>query len=231
MAQKINLGPTDKVLDAGCGVGGSAIYLAENYNCTVHGITLSKNQADFATTKTAEKNLGRKVSFSVADFTKMPFKDESFDVIWAVESVCHAHKKEDFLKEAFRIIKQGGRLIVADFFRTMDIPDNSQKELLNNWAESWAVPDFEYIRNFEVIAKKTGFNSLQSDNITKNIKPSAERLYYCFYPGLICDGALRLVGKRNRLHKANVWSTYYQYKALKNNLWNYYIFTAIKKQA
>ena len=230
LAQKINLMPSDKVLDAGCGVGGSAIYLAGKYNCSVHGITLSKNQADFAKAKAKEKNLGEKVIFSVADFTKMPFPDESFDVVWAVESVCHANDKKEFLKEAFRVLKKGGRLIIADFFRTMDKPDKLQDNLLTNWGKSWAVPHFEYIRNFEEISVETGFTSVESENITQNIRPSAERLYYCFVPGIICDGFLRLVGKRNQLHKANVWSTYYQYKSLKDNLWNYYIFSAKKEQ-
>lgn len=229
LAQKVQINPSDKVLDAGCGVGGSAIYLAKKYNCSVDGITLSKNQVEFATEKADNKNLKHKLNFLVADFTKMPYNDNTFDVVWAVESVCHAHEKADFLKEAFRVLKKGGRLIIADFFRTMENPDTEQNKLLNNWGDTWAVPNFEYIKLFENKAVKAGFSVNKTQNITKNIRPSAERLYYCFVPGIICDGFLRFVGKRNHLHKANVWSTYYQYKSLKQDLWNYYIFSATKK--
>lgn len=228
LADKVQIKSTDLVLDAGCGVGGSAIYLAQKYNCSVHGITLSKNQAEFAENKAKEKNLNHKTTFSVGDFTKMPFNDESFDVVWAVESVCHAHEKSDFLKEAFRVLKKGGRLIVADFFRKMENPDIGEDKLLKNWGKSWAVPHFEYIKHFEIKANKNGFSNLQIQNITKNIRPSAERLYYCFVPGIVCDGFLRFIGKRNKLHQANVWSTYYQYKSLKKDLWNYYIVSAKK---
>lgn len=229
IAETVQIKESDKVLDAGCGVGGAAMYLAEKFNCHAHGITLSQNQVDFALNKAKERNLLDKVSFTAADFTKMPFPDESFDVVWATESVCHAHEKADFLKEAHRVLKKGGRLIVADFFRTMETPNQEEKALLDNWGKSWAVPHFEYINAFDDKAKMAGFSSTKTKNITQNIMPSAKRLYYCFVPGIICDGFLRAFGRRNKLHKANVWSTYYQYQSLKRNFWNYFIFMGVKQ--
>jgi len=228
LADNVKIKSTDKVLDAGCGVGGAAIYLAKKFNCKVEGITLSQNQAEFASQKAIENNLDDKIHFTVADFTKIPFEDESFDVVWAVESVCHANEKADFLKEAFRVLKKGGRLIVADFFRTMESPSEEENKWLNNWGRSWAVPEFEYISSFESKAAKVGFSYVNIENITPNIYPSAKRLYYCFVPGIICDGFLRIFGRRNKIHKANVWSTYYQYKSLKRNYWNYNIVKAEK---
>jgi tocopherol O-methyltransferase len=227
LASKVQIRAADKVLDAGCGVGGAAIHLAQKFNCSVHGITLSEKQVAYATLKAEEKKMNQ-VKFSAADFTKMPFEDECFDVVWAVESVCHAHEKADFIKEAYRVLKKGGRLIVADFFRIMEKPNEDENYWLNNWGMSWAVPEFEYIKHFEQKAVKYGFQNVKVDNITANILPSAKRLYYCFIPGVICDGILRLIGQRNKTHKANVWSTYYQYQSLKRNLWNYNIVQAIK---
>lgn len=228
LAEKAEISAKDKILDAGCGVGGAAIFLAQKFNCEVEGITLSQKQADFGKQKSIESKVQDKVNFSVADFTDMPFEDESFDVVWAVESVCHAQEKEDFLKEAFRVLKKGGRLITADFYRTMDKPTEEENEWLQNWGKSWAVPEFEFINSFEKKALKSGFTRVDSKNITANIYPSAKRLYYCFVPGIICDGFLRIFGKRNKYNKANVWSTYYQYKALKRGYWDYYIVDAIK---
>ena len=228
LATKVNITAADRVLDAGCGVGGAAIYLAKKFECIAEGITLSHKQVAFARQKAIENGTQHKTNFAVADFTNMPFADESFDVVWAVESVCHADKKDDFLKEANRVLKKGGRIIVADFFRTNARTTKEGDDLLQRWGESWAVPDFEYIGRFEQKAAAAGFNDVNVENITPNIVPSAKRLYYCFVPGIICDGVLRLIGKRNKTHKANVWSTYYQYKSLKRNLWNYYIVTAVK---
>jgi cyclopropane fatty-acyl-phospholipid synthase-like methyltransferase len=229
LAEKVGIAGSDKVLDAGCGVGGAAIFLAKKFGCSVDGITLSRKQVEFAGQKATENNIQDKVSFTVADFTRMPFEDESFDVVWAVESVCHAEDKGFFLKEAQRVLKKGGRLIVADFFRTRDSYTTEENDLMHNWAESWAVTDFEYIKQFENKAKENGFASIRTNNITHNILPSAKRLYYCFVPGIICDGFLRILGRRKKIHQANVWSTYYQFKSLKKELWNYFTVMAIKE--
>ncbi|GBL35406.1 27-O-demethylrifamycin SV methyltransferase [Filimonas sp.] len=188
LAGKVNIKATDKVLDAGCGVGGAAIYLAKKYHCQAHGITLSKQQVEFATLKAIENNVNSKVSFSVADFAQMPFEDESFDVVWAVESVCHAHEKADFLKEAFRVLKKGGRLIMADFFRTMETPDEVAAEWLNNWGKSWAVPEFEFIDSFEKKAAQQGFTHIQIENITDRIMPSANDFIIALYPASSATG-------------------------------------------
>lgn len=228
LAEKAEISSQDRVLDAGCGVGGAAIYLAGKFHCHVEGITLSQKQADFGRAKAAERHLQDKVNFSVADFTKMPFADESFDVVWAVESVCHANEKTDFLKEAHRVLKKGGRLITADFYRTMPNPNPEENKWLQNWGRSWAVPSFEFVDYFAEKAGECGFANVRAENITSNIYPSAKRLYHCFVPGIICDGFLRIFGKRNAYNKANVWSTYYQYEALKRGYWNYFIFSATK---
>ena len=216
------------ILDAGCGVGGSSIYLGKTFGCQVEGITLSQLQVDFATKRAMEAGLDCQVHFRVADYTKTHFPDESFDVVWAIESVCHAKNKYSFLKEAYRILKKGGRLIVADFFSNAAEERHNNSILLKKWADSWAVPEFASHSWFKEMTLENQFNLIHSIDITKHIQPSAKRLYYCFIPGIICDGVLRMFGNRTARHKANVWSTWYQYKSLKAGLWSYHIVKAVK---
>lgn len=218
----------DKILDAGCGVGGSSLFLASRFGCQVEGITLSEKQVIHARQKATELGLNEKANFSVANYIQTPFPDESFDVVWAIESVCHATEKKDFLQEAFRVLKKGGRLVVADFFSNDPDAGAAKNFLLHKWARSWAVPSFEGLDNFKNKAMESGFPSVESVDVTAQILPSAKRLYYCFVPGIICDGALRTLGKRTAWHKANVWSTLYQYKSLKAGLWSYHLVKAIK---
>jgi tocopherol O-methyltransferase len=111
-----NIQDPEIVLDAGCGVGGAALYISSNKNAKVTGITLSEKQVKFATAHTRDKKSDHNVSFHVIDYTNTPFEDESFDVVWACESISSAPDKSDFIRESFRILKKGGRLILSDFF-------------------------------------------------------------------------------------------------------------------
>ncbi|PCJ11734.1 MAG: SAM-dependent methyltransferase, partial [Gammaproteobacteria bacterium] len=101
LAQRAGITDQHKVLDAGCGVGGSSIWLARNVGCEVVGITLSAEQVNTCTANAKEHEASDKTSFKVNDYCNTEFEDNSFDVVWAVEPVCHAPNKADFVKEAF----------------------------------------------------------------------------------------------------------------------------------
>jgi tocopherol O-methyltransferase len=217
----------DYVLDAGCGVGGSSFHLANTYGCRTEGITLSEKQVAYATEKSIALDVSARVGFSKQNFTCTSFPSNHFDVVWAIESVCHAAEKAEFLREAFRVLKPGGTLIVADFFSN-EPAEYKKQEWINKWAESWAIPSFEHKDNFVDKAGKVGFMQVKAKDITSFIHPTARRLYYCFVPGIICDGFLRIFGKRTRMNKLNVWSTLYQYKCFKEGACSYYMVKAKK---
>lgn len=95
MLLKAKISKADLVLDAGCGVGGSSIFMAKDCGCMVVGITLSSNQALSAKNYSKEQGTGPMTDFQVMDFSNTGFADESFDVVWALESVCHADSKKN----------------------------------------------------------------------------------------------------------------------------------------
>ena len=228
LAEVAKIKSSDVVLDAGCGVGGSSIFLAKNIGCKVKGITLSAKQVETAKQNAKVHGVAEKAEFEVNNYTATNYPDESFDVVWAIESVCHVAEKADFLREAHRILKKGGRLILADFFSNTKNHALDKNSLLSKWATTWAVPEFEYYKDLEAKAKEIGFAKVEDEDATKNITASAIRLYLAFYPGYVCDGFLRMIGKRNALQKANLWSTFYQYHSLKKGLWSYHIIKATK---
>ncbi|MBX7140143.1 MAG: methyltransferase domain-containing protein [Chitinophagales bacterium] len=216
------------VLDAGCGVGGSSVYLAKETGCRVTGITLSQVQVAKAKENAAKHSVSDQTDFRVVNFTATPFDDQSFDVVWCIESVCHANDKAAFLREAFRILKKGGTLIVADFFRTEKDPALDTHHWMDRWAKTWAIPAFEKLSGFESKAIQSGFSTVDNMDITKPIFPTAKRLYYCLIPGIICDRFLRLFGMRTNWNMGNVWSTLYQYRSLVEGFWDYRIVKAVK---
>ena len=216
------------VLDAGCGVGGSSMWLAKNKQALVTGITLSHKQAARANKTAASIGLKNLAVFEVQDYTNTPYHSESFDIVWTIESVCHAANKEDFIKEAYRLLKPGGQLILADFFIVKDADVTGQREL-DAWGHGWAVPFFEKKERFENMLLKTGFTFVEMDDSTENIRRSAQRLYYAFFPGWLVSKVYNLFNRHTtEFSKKNVYTAYYQYKTLKKGLWKYYIVQARK---
>lgn len=213
----------DKVLDAGCGVGGSSLWLGSNIGCSAIGISLSQKQVNNANQTCRSLGLDSKVRFEKKDFTNTGYADNSFDVVWAIESVCHANDKSEFIKEAYRILKKGGRLIMADFFKKENLAGNDAA-IIHKWATGWAVPDFSTIKDFDSKLKEEGFKELQIQDATEAIRPSAKRLYRAYWIGWLGAKLYRLFHPNaSEFGKKNVDTAYYQYKGLKRELWKYHI--------
>ncbi len=102
-----------RILDAGCGIGGSALYLHRRYDCEVVGLTLSPVQAARATERAMAAGVADRVSFVVADVLATPYPAGEFDLIWSLESGEHYPDKAQFFRESDRILRPGGRLLMA----------------------------------------------------------------------------------------------------------------------
>lgn len=228
LAEHARITAADKVLDAGCGVGGSAIYLAKNIGCQVQGITLSEKQVQSCRRNAEAQGVANLTRFDRQNYLSTRFPDESFDVVWAIESVCYAFEKKDFLQESYRLLRPGGRLVVADFF-TVPLEEGSPEAILmDKWTDTWAIESYEVTEDFYRKMQEVGFKNSVVRNVTDKVLPSIKRLYYCFFPGIVITSVSEFFGKRNRLQTANTWSTYFQYKAWEKGLWSYNIFTGEK---
>jgi tocopherol O-methyltransferase len=195
LSGKAAISKNDRVLDAGCGIGGSSIWLAKNIGCNVIGISLSEKQVNKANALAAREGVEHLVKFEQKDFTQTGFSDESFDVVWAIESVCHANDKSSFLKEAFRILKKNGRLVLADFFKEEDLRAKDADQI-RQWAHGWAVADFSTKELFEKQLQQEAFSAIKIEDASKAIMPSAKKLYRSYFIGSILGFLYRLV-KRN----------------------------------
>lgn len=146
-----------KVLDVGCGIGGSSRILAQEYGFDVTGITISPQQVQRATELTPH-NVS--ATFKVDNAMAMSFPDASFDVVWCIEAGPHMPDKAIFAKELMRVLKPGGTLVVADWNQRDDrtIPLNFwEKPVMKQLLEQWSHPEFASIEGFAELLEATGF--------------------------------------------------------------------------
>ncbi|MCR9142251.1 MAG: methyltransferase domain-containing protein [bacterium] len=231
MAERAAIDSEDRVLDAGCGVGGSALHLARRVGCHVTGISISARQIARATEFAREEELTDKTEFLERDFTDTGFPDEHFSVVWAVESVCHARDKMDFLREAFRVLRPGGRLIVCDGFASRRNYSEPEERLMRRWVNGWAVESLESDEAFCDGARDIGFQNIHYEDITTNIMPSARRLYRLAMPTLFFGRLAQLLRIRSSVQTQNIVAARDQYRALRRKLWHYGIFYGEKPRA
>jgi len=218
----------DIILDAGCGQGGSSVWLAENYNVQVTGITLVPHQVKKAQKIAHKSQLDNRISFSEQDYSNTNFEDESFTLIWACESICHAEEKLDFYKEAFRLLKPGGRLICADYFRTERPLHQDGEKLLHDWLDGWSIKDIDGFLEHKKNAEKCGFIEVEIENITEYTRPSLKHLHSMASKLWRFGKFLKIIGLRNKINHGNHFGSIKQFEALEKKLW-YYGLLSLKK--
>jgi len=101
-----------RILDVGCGIGGSSRILAEYYGFNVTGITISRGQVKRARELTPH---WLNCNFQVMDALDLKFEDGSFDAVWSVEAGAHMNDKNRFADEMLRTLRPGGYLALADW--------------------------------------------------------------------------------------------------------------------
>lgn len=182
IADTINIKENDVVLDAGCGIGGPSIFIAEKYKCNIIGITLSHVQLEIAKENARKSPQAQKIKFYKQDYTKTEFDDGSFTKIFAIESVCHAEKKSDFIKEAYRLLSDDGQLIVLDAFLIKQELDKIDKMHLQRCLDGWVLPNLSHVDSFKSDLLEAGFDDIELIDLTRRVQKSIN--------GLFVDGML-----------------------------------------
>ncbi|MCD8488434.1 MAG: methyltransferase domain-containing protein [Desertifilum sp.] len=163
------------ILDVGCGIGGSSLYLAEKFQAAVTGITLSPVQAARAEVRAQTANLSQ-VQFQVADALNMPFAEGSFDLVWSLESGEHMPDKQKFIQECHRVLKPGGMFLMATWCHRPSGEGNwpLTPDELSHLAEIYRVYCLPYVISlpeYETIAVNQGFQEVRTADWSAAVAP------------------------------------------------------------
>lgn len=166
-----------RILDVGCGIGGTSRHLAARFpNARVQGITLSPNQVARATELAKEKGLTN-VSFQVMNALNMEFEDDTFDLVWACESGEHMPDKRKYVEEMTRVLKPGGRMVIATWCQREETPEApltpKEKADLQFLYDEWAHPYFVSVQEYGRLLEGTGkLDLVEVDDWTPQTLPT-----------------------------------------------------------
>ncbi len=163
-----------RVLDVGCGIGGSSRILANYYGFNVTGITISPAQVKRAKELTPSKC---KCNFKVMDALNLKFEEGSFDGVWSVEAGAHMNNKTKFADQMLRTLRPAGYLALADW-NSRDLkkrpPSILEKIILKQLLEQWIHPKFTSINDFSniLINNKNSSGQVIASNWNSFTNPS-----------------------------------------------------------
>ena len=163
-----------RVLDVGCGIGGSSRILANYYGFNVTGITISPAQVKRAKELTPYEC---KCNFKVMDALDLKFEEGIFDGVWSVEAGAHMNNKTKFADQMLRTLRPGGYLALADW-NSRDLqkqpPSMLEKIILKQLLEQWVHPKFISINDFSsiLINNKNSSGQVISSNWNSFTNPS-----------------------------------------------------------
>jgi tocopherol O-methyltransferase len=160
VAQAARIKPGCRILDVGCGLGGSSIYLAKHYRADVTGITISPIQVEMASATAASERAS--VKFIFMDAESMQF-DHGFDVIWSIEAISHLHDKGRFFAAAAQSLKPNGTVVLTDWFQKESLSPREHKKFIEPIEKSM-LSSLETIEEYRTLLRTSGLE-LQATEI------------------------------------------------------------------
>jgi tocopherol O-methyltransferase len=172
LAERAGVPRGGRVLDIGCGVGGSALWLADQFECDVTGITLSPVQARMATSRAKAKGLASRVRFEVLDANQWQPEPSCVDLIWVMESSEHFQDKPRFFEKCALALKPGGVLAVCAWLRRDGPQRDDEQNLVNAIAEAMLSASLGSLSDYQGWMRDAGLAVISAEDITRHVAPT-----------------------------------------------------------
>ncbi|PAA71323.1 hypothetical protein BOX15_Mlig015119g9 [Macrostomum lignano] len=198
LCSALSLRPDSSVLDIGCGIGGSAFYLARKYGCRVEAIDLSKNMLDIGMERLKEQVEKEglredQVRLVLADCTTVDYPEASFDLVYSRDTILHIADKATLYQRCLRWLKPGGQLLVTDYCcGEKPWPDDYAAYVKQRGYHLLTVPEYG------AVLSSVGFTDVEAIDFTDRFRRA------------LVDEQSRVVGLREQFLK-DVGEQMYQY--------------------
>ena len=184
LAALAHVGRGQRVLDVGCGMGGSSIRLAREYGCRVTGITLSGVQRRWAAVAATLQGVGTAVDFRRQDAEAADFAPDSFDVVWSIECTEHLFDKGAFFRRVGDWVKPGGRVAICAWLAARDADLPAKRPQVEAVLEAFLCPSLGSFDDYRAWMTDAGLVVETEQDWTPRVSRTWE----------LCDARVRRLG-------------------------------------
>jgi cyclopropane fatty-acyl-phospholipid synthase-like methyltransferase len=157
-----------QVLDLGCGVGGTATWLAQSLAVNVTGITISSIQQQLATERAQQMGVQSRCTFIAADFAQLP-QLPVMDAAFAIESFVHARSADSFFAMVAARVREGGRLVICDDFLNPELPPQADF-WIQRFKCGWYLNQLHTLQSVIEAADRHGFKLVGSSDLSAYVR-------------------------------------------------------------
>ncbi len=166
----VELGPASRVLDVGCGIGGSAFYMARSFGCRVDGIDLSTEMIRVARERVKEEGLEAIVQFFEGDCLTFPYSHSDYNLIYSRDVFLHIVDKRSVFATLRKIMALEGHLLFTDYLRGPGIPSEEFRDYVEQ--HGYSLEDLDSYRELLIEA---GFEVLRAEDLSAMFVEVLER--------------------------------------------------------
>ncbi len=186
LAEMAGIQNGEKIVDIGCGMGGSSVHLAKTRQCSVTGVTLSPVQRRWAQASARMKGVQQLARFRRHDAETVEFDDASIDVVWSIECTEHLFDKPAFFAKCARWLRPGGRIAICAWLCGDREEDPETKRLVSEVCEGFLCPSLGTQHDHRAWMTQSGLEMQEVELCTEKVLKTWE----------ICRDRVRRTGVR-----------------------------------
>ncbi len=171
LVERAGIRPGSRVLDVGCGVGGSSVWLAERMGCEVLGLTISPVQVRMASESARRRGLDGRVRFELRDANALDLEPGGFDAVWVVECSEHLDDKADFLARCASVLRPGGVLALAAWLDASG-GEPGPAGRVADVRQGMLCPSLVSMADYVDGLHDAGFTAIGAEDVTDRVRPT-----------------------------------------------------------